>query len=252
MTPTSQTPTTTVTIPAGTTSATVDYLDTASGSPVVTATDLALSSAPTQQETITPLPASLIAFTNPPLDIVQGTFGQMTITLEDSSGNPAPSTSNQTISLSTTSVTGSFYLVEGQSAVADVTIPAGSTSITLFYSDSSPGTPTLSASDGVFTSAPRREQATVTPVPASQVAITSAGLNLIAGTRTELTVELENPAGNPAVSASSQTIGLGTTSGAGAFYASATSKTPITSLVIPAGQSSPVSTTSTPGRAARA
>ena len=53
-----------------------------------------------------------------------------------------------------------------------------------------------------------------------------------------MTVQLEDTNGNPSTSSSAQTINLSTTSTAGAFYATQLSTTPITSVVIPAGESS--------------
>ena len=79
---------------------------------------------------------------------------------------------------------------------------------------------------------------TVSPAVADQVAITSPPWSLIAGTRGQMTVQLEDTDGNPVVSISAQTINLTTTSTVGAFYATQTSTTPITSVVIPAGDSS--------------
>ena len=52
---------------------------------------------------------------------------------------------------------------------------------------------------------------------------------LAAGTRGQVTVQLEDSSGNPATSATDQTISLSTTSTAGAFYATAGSPTAITS-----------------------
>ncbi len=74
---------------------------------------------------------------------------------------------------------------------------------------------------------------------ASQVAITSAALTLVAGTRGQMTVQLEDSDGDTGAKSSvSQTISLSTTSGYGAFYATSSSSTPITSVVISAGKGS--------------
>ena len=83
--------------------------------------------------------------------------------------------------------------------------------MTFDYSDTSPGTPTITADDPTLGSAPSQKE-TVTSV-ASQVAFTSAALTLTAGTPGEVTVELEDSSGNPAVSSSAQTIDLTSTSG---------------------------------------
>ena len=79
----------------------------------------------------------------------------------------------------------------------------------------------------------------VSPAAASQLAIISAPLTLVAGSRGQITVQLADTFGNlGATSASDQTIGLSTTSTAGAFYALQGSTNPITSVGVPAGQSS--------------
>ncbi len=79
---------------------------------------------------------------------------------------------------------------------------------------------------------------TISQNAASQIAITSPALSLLAGSRGQMTVQLEDINGNPSTSSSAQTIKLSTTSTAGAFYATQASTTPITSVVIPAGDSS--------------
>ena len=79
---------------------------------------------------------------------------------------------------------------------------------------------------------------TISPALTSQVAITSPALFLIAGSREQMTVQLENASGNPLTASTAETISLSTTSAAGAFYATQTSTTPINSVVIPAGDSS--------------
>ena len=71
------------------------------------------------------------------------------------------------------------------------------------------------------------------------MAITSSPLTLTAGSRGQVVVQFEDAYGNlGATSTSDQTIGLGTTSSAGAFYAGATGGNPITSVPITAGLNS--------------
>jgi hypothetical protein len=186
----------------------------------------------------TPAPASQAVISNAPLDVAEGTEGQMTVELENPSGSPATSTSSQTINLSTSSSTGAFYPTPtSTSAITSVVIPAGQTSASFYYSDSTVGSPTVTASDTAL-GPPSSQQETINAPPASQLAITSPALDITAGSRGQVTIQLEASDGGPAVSTSSQTISLGTTSGAGAFFASPTGTTPITSVVIPAGQTS--------------
>ncbi len=92
-TATSTSPITSLVIPAGQSTANVYYLDTRAGTPTVTLADAALDSAPTQQETINAGAPSQLAITTSPLDLIVGTLGQLTLELEDKTGNPTTSAS---------------------------------------------------------------------------------------------------------------------------------------------------------------
>ena len=185
-------------------------------------------------------PASQVAITSTALNLVAGNRGPVTVELEDPYDNPATlSSADQTVNLSSTSTAGVFFATQNSSApITSVVIPAGQSSATFYYGDTIAGTPTVKASDSSIGSAPTQKE-TITPAAASQVAITSPALTIAAGSRGQITVQLEDTYGNQgAVSTSDQTISLSTTSGTGAFYATQGSSTPITSVVIPIGQSS--------------
>ena len=232
------TPVTTVMIAADDTSISFYYADTAAGTPTVTVTDGALSSAPTQQETVTPAPASRVAFTSAPFVLTAGSFGEVTLELQDSSGNSAAAVSPQTISLTTTSAGGSFFATPlSTTSLTSVVFATGQSTISFYYFDTAAGTPALAAVDAAFSSAPAAQQETVTPAPTSQVAFTSAPLVLTAGTRGEVTISLEDQFGNPTGSESPETISLSSTSSAGSFFATQTSTTSLTSLNLAADQS---------------
>jgi len=99
------------------------------------------------------------------------------------------------------------------------------------------GRHTITATDSV-TSAITGSATVNVVAPASQVVITSSALTVVAGSLGPVTVQLEDMYGNlGATSTSAQTINLSTTSTAGAFYATPAGITPITRVVIPAGQS---------------
>src|SRR5262249_14851015 len=101
------------------------------------------------------------------------------------------------------------------------------------------GSQTITATDSVHSTITGSATVDVVAGSASQVAITSAPLSLIAGTPGQLTVRLEDSYGNPgATSPAGQTISLSTTGAAGAFSDSPTGGSPTTSVPIPAGQSS--------------
>ena len=232
----STTPITSVVIPAGQSVTSVYYSDTRAGTPTVTASDTALASTSTQEETVTPGPASQIGFTSAPLDIVAGTVGQITVALEDPYANPATSTSDQTISLSTSSPTGLFYASQpGTMPITSLAIAAGQSTVSFYYDDTTAGAPTITAADTALGSAVTQQE-TVMPAPPSQVVFTSAPLLLIAGTLGQVTLELEDSSGNPAAAASPQTISLSTTSAGGSFFASPLSTTALTSVIFAAGQ----------------
>ena len=223
-------------IPAGESVTSIYYSDTQAGAPAVTATDLALGSTATQRQTVMPGPASQIAFTSAPLDIVAGTLGQITIALEDSYGNATTSPSSQTISLSSTSPTGLFYSSPtGATPVASLIIPVGQSTVSFYFDDTAVGTPTITAVDTALGSAPTQQE-TLMAAPASQVAFTSPVLTLVAGTRGLVTLALEDSSGDPVGAALQQTLSLSTTSPEGLFFATQTSTTPLASVDIAAGQ----------------
>ena len=230
-----------VKIAAGVSSATFYYGDALAGTPTVTASDSAFSSSSSQQETVEAAAATQVAITGAPASLIAGSRGgPITVQLEDASGNTgATSTVAQTIGLGSSSPAGVFYANQsGGSAITSVTIPAGQSSATVYYSDTAAGTPTVTASDSAFSSS-SSQQETVEAAAATQVAIAGSPTSLIAGSRGgPITVQLEDAYGNTeATSTTPETIGLGSTSPAGAFYAGQSGGGVITSVEIPAGQS---------------
>ena len=167
--------------------------------------------------------------------------------------SPDDQTFNLSATVSTTSgnpITGgteTFTILSGGQVIGDPTAaePVANGSVTASYTlpgGTAIGTYTIEADYsgyGVYPASTDTSQTlTVSKAPASQIAITSSPLALVAGTRGQVTVQLEDSDGDPgAASSDPQTITLSTTSGAGAFYAAASGGTPITSVAIPAGQS---------------
>ena len=147
--------------------------------------------------------------------------GTETFTILDSNNNPIGQTTSPPANVSGGSVSAN-YTLPGTTAVGRYTIEAE------YYA---PGTTSPTDTD-------TSQLLTVTPA-ASQVAITSAALNQVAGTLGPVTLSLEDSNGDPgASSATDQTISLATTSADGTFYASSVGGAPLTSVVIPIGQSS--------------
>jgi hypothetical protein len=198
-----------------------------------------LTTATSNSIVVVPAPASKMVNTSAPLTLAAGSRGPITVQLEDPYGNlGAVSASDQAIGLTTTSAAGAFYAnPSGGSAITVVTVPAGQSSSTFYYADTQEGMPTVTATAAALGSVHQKQ--TIDPAPASQVVITNSLLTLVAGSRGQVTVRLEDRYGNPgATSSDDQAIGLATTSPAGAFYSGASGGDPMTGVTIPAGQSS--------------
>ena len=205
-----------VTIASGANTASFKYNDTLSGSPVLTATDNALSSPTvTQTEAVSAAAASKMVFTNAPLTLTAGvTSGNLTIQLEDQFGNFTNASSTQTISLATTS-TGTVVFTP-----TSLSIPANSGSATFTYNDQKAGTPTITATDSALTTTTVTQTETVSAATASKMVFTNAPLTLTAGvTSSNLTIQLEDSFGNFTNASTTQTISLATTSTGPAVFA---------------------------------
>jgi hypothetical protein len=79
-----------------------------------------------------------VAFTSPPATFAVGSSTQMTVQLE-AAGVVQTAASPQTVNFGTTSASGTF------APSATATIPAGASSVTVTYTDTQPGAPTVSA-----------------------------------------------------------------------------------------------------------
>ena len=227
-------------IPAGQSSFTAYYEDTIAGDPTVTASDTGLGPASTQTEMVIAAPADQVAITSDPLSFVVGNGGLVTVTLEDEYGNPSTSATSQTVSLSTTSDFGGFYTSASETTpITSAVIPANAESATFYYGDAIIGTPTITAADTALDSTVEQQETVSSAGAATTVVITSPALTVVAGNSGKVTVQLEDQNGDTgATSGTNQTIDLGTTSAGGVFYATQSSSTPITSVVIDAGESS--------------
>ena len=201
-----------LTIPAGAGTASFQYKDTSTGAPTLTAAAGALAAA-TQQETVNPAAASQLAFTTAPQTLTAGlASGTITLAMEDAFDNPVTAGRALTVSLSTTSGTGQFL------PVSPLTIPAGAGSVSFQFSDSTAGTPTLTATAGNLTAATQKE--TVNPAAADQLTFVTAPQTLTAGVSSgTITLTLEDSLGNPVAAASALTVSLSTTFEQGHLHA---------------------------------
>ncbi len=233
---------TSVTIGAGTSSASFKYKDTLAGSPLLTATDSPLT-AVSQTETVSAAAASKLVITTAPQTLTAGvTSGPITVQLDDPFNNVATAASTQTVLL-TTSSTAPFGVHFRDTAdatnITSVTISTGASSASFKYNDTLAGSPLLTATDSPLTAVSQTE--TVSAAAASKLVITTAPQALIAGvTSGPITVQLDDPFNNVATAASTQTVLLTTSSTApfGVHFRDTADATNITSVTISTGASS--------------
>ncbi len=211
-------------IPAGANSVSFQYTDTSAGTPVLTVATAGLGPA-TRQLTVTPAAAQQLAFTSAPQTLTAGVAsGTITVKLEDVFGNVANAANALTITLSTTSSTGTF------TPISPLTLPAGADSVDFQYTDTIAGTATLTAASSGLASA--TQPVAVNPAAPDRLVFTTAPQTLTAGVASgTITVALRDAFGNQASANDGLSVNLTTTSAAGTF-------TPVSPLTIPAGGSS--------------
>jgi len=133
------------------------------------------------------------AFASPPFSIPAGTVaGPLAVQLQ-TSGVPLAAQSDQAVAVSTTSPTGGFSAAATGpwSPTLTLTIPAGASTASFYYTDTLAGTPTLSASG-----APQIE--TVTPGAVAELAVTPASATVAAGRSQSFAVAGTDAYGNAA------------------------------------------------------
>jgi ELWxxDGT repeat protein len=228
-------PITSVVIPAGQSTAIVYYEDGRGGAPTISATDTALASTSSQQATVDSGPAQMVP-SGPPADVPAGTIADIQFEFQNASGYGVTPASAQTISLTSTSPTGVFYFSPSGSPVSSIVVPAGQSTFTVWYADTSPGFPTISAVDPALPSPESSQTETIAAVAgASQVAITSSRLNLEPGTRAELVIQVQNSSGVAADA--QQTLALKSSSPTGVFLSTGYPTTQVNSVSVIPGQS---------------
>ncbi len=118
--------------------------------------DVTISSAVTDSATLqkgVTVVANKYQFTNAPLSISSGQSGALTIRSVDQNGSTITSTTDTLIKLSSTSSNGKFARnlsedVSTRWSYDSVILPAGQSSVTVWYQDTTPGAPTITASVG--------------------------------------------------------------------------------------------------------
>ncbi len=233
---------TSVTINAGTSTASFKYNDTLAGSPLLTVADSPLTSV-SQSETVSAAAASKLVLTTAPQTLTAGvTSGPITVQLDDPFNNVALAASTQTVQLTTSSTAPfgvNFRNTADTANITSVTINTGASSASFKYNDTLAGSPLLTAADSPLSSATQTE--TVNATAASKLVITTAAQTLTAGvTSGPITVQLQDPFNNVATMASTQTVQLTTSSTAafGVHFRDVADTINITSVTIGTGTSS--------------
>jgi hypothetical protein len=228
-----------VTIAAGSTTASFFFRGTAPGSVGVTASAAGLASA-TQAETITPAAPDHLAFTTGAQALAAGACSAAaTVQSQDAYGNVAPVATATTVSLSASPPAGfTLYSDSGcTSSVAVVSLAAGTSTVGFWFKATVPGTVAITASAAALGAAAQAE--TVTAAPADHLAFTSAPQTKQAGAcSAQATIQSQDPYGNPSAVATATAVSLSAAPAAGfAFYADAGCTAAVASVSIAAGAS---------------
>jgi len=102
----------------------------------------------------------------------------VTIRVQDTNGNPVNVSAATTISLSSTSPSGTFAAISsGPFNISSVTITSGSNSASFYYEDTTGGTPTIKASctNPSLSGATQQETETMSVTPALSISISVPG-----------------------------------------------------------------------------
>ena len=227
-----------VTIPDGSSSFSFYYSDSSSGTPTLTASSSGLTSATTQFTINT----NQLAFTAgaPQTFAVNQVSAAITVQSQTSSGNSHNPGSALTVTLKSSSPTGTFYSDSaGQNSITAVTISTTSPyRVSFYYKDTVQGAPTINATAAGYT--PATATLTITG-PATQLKFTAGTSQSIYTGQVSsiITVAQQDASGNTINAAATLTVNLTTTSTTGAFYSNAQGTgTAITQITIARGSSS--------------
>lgn len=231
---------TAVTIPSGQSTATFYYKDGTPGQK-----NLGISETPSlgwadavQPITINAGAPAKLAFVSAQQTISKNTAsGAFIVELQDANGYPTVTPTDLPLTLTTDSANGAFAVssLTGPWSINTVTILAGQSSAAFYYRDQQPGTYTIKAKAAPWSA---QQTVSVTEGVISQLNFVSALQSIAADTPSALiTVEAQNSQGDPVKVAADTTLTLGSDSTTGQFAQTPSGPWGITSVLIPAGQS---------------
>jgi hypothetical protein len=138
-----------------------------------------------------------LAFTTPPATITAGTVaGPLTVQLS-TGGQPTTAIAPMTVTLSSTSVHGQFSTAATGpwTPALTLTIPAGSSTASFYYQDTTAGTPTISAT--LAGQPPTQQTVTVVAGAATALTIEPKGVTIVGGKKRSFTARATDGYGNP-------------------------------------------------------
>ncbi len=188
------------------------------GTYTLSASEFGLASGTSSSFYVAPAPPYAFSITSSPLSAIASSsanMGPITVQEQDRFGNPT--TVAETVNLSSSSGTGVFSATPGGAAISSITIPAGSSSVNVYYGDTSSGTPTITAS-GSLASGTQSE--TVTGGPATHLVFATSPSSTATGGSafgTQPIVIAEDVFGN-ASTADASTVNLAITGGTGTSW----------------------------------
>lgn len=195
---------TSVTVLAGSNTASFYYKDSTLGAPTITATPAGLNASQQMEMVVAADAVSQIGFVTAP-QTVQALLPSAVITIQsqDGAGNPVNVGANTVVNLTSTSAGGKFDLLDTgpfSGAITSVTIPAGSNTVDFYYRDAVAGTPTIRAAATGLNSGLQTE--TITPAPAAMLAFTTQPGGAVSGMAftTQPVVAVQDAAGNTVTS----------------------------------------------------
>ncbi|HEY8207567.1 MAG TPA: hypothetical protein VIG99_08805 [Myxococcaceae bacterium] len=229
-----------VTIPAGGSSASFYFMGSTVGSRTVTASSGALTSA-IQVESIGAGAPAALAFTTTAQTVTAGNCsGTVSVQSQDGSGNPSSVAGDTAVALSASPSTGFLFYSNASctSAVSSITIPAGTTTASFFFRGTQVLAATVTAAAGGLSSAFQTETIAAGP-PAALVFTTPARTVTAGGCSAAVTVQSQDAAGNPANVSPARTVSLSASPATGfTFYSNSLCTTAVTTVSIASGANS--------------
>lgn len=228
---------TSIPIPAGNYTATFYYADTHAGSPLLTASKTGVTAGTLAFNVVAGAPAA-IAFSTQPRTVAVGAASQaLSVQFLDSLGNVRTLVAPTTLTLTSTDPSGEFATSTGGPwTTTTITLPAGSAGATFYYRNTVLGVQTIDVSAPGLTD--KTQNISVVAGPIDHLIFTSAPQTLPALTASAaIQVEAVDSYGNPATAAIDNSITLTSTSGTGKFSVLPGLWSNITTILLPALQS---------------